>query len=80
MVRISITGGINNLELHRPPGTPIRLAIDGSVGSLTLDRMAHGAIAGRIRKESSDWSNASDRLDVSVSGGVSHVVVSDDGG
>lgn len=78
-VRIGISGGVSNLELRRPRGMPVRLAIDGSVGSMTLDGETHGALAGRIRKETPAWSTATSRLDVTVNGGISHVVVADDG-
>ena len=76
-VTVSMTGGVSHLEVHRPSNAPIRLTVDGSIGSMTLDDESLGAVGGRLRRESDAWALAAHRLDVSVRGGIGHLLVAD---
>jgi hypothetical protein len=80
-VRINMASGVGHLDLRRPAGTPVRFAVDGAIGSLTIDGNTLGAVGGRLRRESPGWHDAANRVDVVLVGGVGHLEVSDrDGG
>jgi hypothetical protein len=74
-VHVAMTGGVSNLEIERPAGTPIRLTVDGSIGSLTIEDDTLGAIGGRLQRATDGWSQAADRFDVAVGGGIGHLAV-----
>ena len=76
-VRISIAGGVGNLTIHRPAGTPLRLFVRGGLSSLSVDGEEIGGVGGGLRRETAGWPSAPDRLDVAVSGGVSHLAIAD---
>jgi hypothetical protein len=74
-LRVSIGGGVSGLTIHHPTGTPIRLAIRGGIGSLSIDGEELGGIGTGFRRESAGWQSAPDRLDVAIGGGVSRLAV-----
>jgi hypothetical protein len=76
-VRLSISGGVQGVTVHRPPSTPIRISVRGGVSSLTIDGEEVGGIGGGFRRETSGWTGAPDRLDVAIEGGVSDLAVID---
>lgn len=74
-VPVIVTGGVSGLRIHRPAGTPLRLAVGGGVSSLSIDGERSGALGRSIRHESPGWATAPDRLDISIRGGVSSLEV-----
>jgi hypothetical protein len=68
-----MTGGISSLEVHRPARIPVRLVVEGSIGSLNLDGKAVGTMGGQLRRETEGWARAEDRLDLVVGGGIGHL-------
>ena len=78
-VRVAMTGGVSSIEVERPAGVPIRLTVDGSIGSLTFEDESFGAIGGRLRRATEGWQQATDRYDVMVGDGIGHLAVSGSG-
>jgi hypothetical protein len=76
-VRISFAKGVGRLTIHRPSGTPLRLAVRGGISSLAIDGEEFGAIGDGIRRETAGWPSAPDRLDVAIAGGVGHLAIAD---
>jgi hypothetical protein len=71
-VALKISGGASNLSLRIPSGSQWSVALDGGVSSLSIDGHGSGAV-GSLSKQSSGYTGATDRFDISVSGGVSHL-------
>jgi hypothetical protein len=76
-VRISIAGGVGDLTIHRPAGTPLRRSVRGGLSSLSTDGEELGGIGGGLRRETAGWPGAPDRLDVAVTGGVGHLMIAE---
>jgi len=76
-VRLSVVGGVGNLTMHRPAGTPLRLSVDRGLSSLSIDGQELGGVGGGLRRETAGWPTAPDRLDVAVAGGVGHLAIVD---
>ncbi|HXH81630.1 MAG TPA: hypothetical protein VNN07_01730 [Candidatus Tectomicrobia bacterium] len=74
-VRVAMAGGVGDLDVERPADVPIRLTVDGAIGSLDLEDDSLGAIGGRLRRTSDGWAEAADRFDVAVLGGIGHLAV-----
>jgi hypothetical protein len=72
-VRIVISGGVSNLTLRAPAGAPWHVAVSGGVSGLRINGSSHAAVGGDFQQQSPDYAGASDRLDVEISGGASHV-------
>lgn len=71
-VGVNISGGASNVSLHLPSGSQWSVALDGGVSSVSIDGQGSGGL-GSLSKQSSGYTGASDRFDIRVSGGVSHL-------
>ena len=71
-VGVRISGGASSVSLHIPSGSQWSVAVDGGVSSATIDGQNSGAV-GNVSKQSSGYTGAADRFDISVNGGVSHL-------
>ena len=71
-VAVKISGGASNVSLRIPSGSQWSVALEGGVSSLNIDGKSAGAL-GNETKQSSGYTGASDRFDIRVSGGVSHL-------
>ncbi len=74
-VSVRVTGGANHLAFTRPKGVPARIQVSGGVSHLIIDRLELGAVGGTMRWESPDFASASDRYDLQISGGASHLSI-----
>ena len=72
-VLIDISGGVSNLTLRAPTGTQWRVAVSGGVSGLRINGSSYAAIGGDFEQQSPGYASASDRVDIQVSGGASHV-------
>jgi hypothetical protein len=70
--------GINSVSIHRPDGIPLRLSVRGGISSLSLDAESFGSFGRGILRETGGWSEATDRLKVTVAGGLSHLIMTSD--
>jgi hypothetical protein len=69
-VTITISGGVNRLELLRPAVTPLRLRATGGIHDLRVDELALSALGGPFDWESPGASDEAGRYDVHLAGGV----------
>jgi hypothetical protein len=70
---IELAGGVNNVSIHRPDGVPVRLSVHGGISSLSFDAEEFGSFGREIRRQTVGWSDATDRLAISIAGGVNHL-------
>jgi hypothetical protein len=71
-VGVNITGGASSISLQIPSGSQWSVSVSGGVSSVTVNGQSSGGI-GDFTKQSSGYSGATDRFDIRVSGGVSHL-------
>lgn len=71
-VAIRISGGASNVTLHIPSGAQWSVSVSGGISSLSINGQSSGAF-GDITKQSSGYSGATNRFDIQVTGGVSHL-------
>lgn len=69
------TGGVNRLAIHVPDRAPVRLAVQGGAGSVTLNGTVHNGVSGGRSFTTDGWDAADDRYDIRLVGGVSTVSV-----
>jgi hypothetical protein len=72
---ISIFGGASDVEIVRPVGVALRVAVRGGASEVALDALKLGAIGGHLAWQSPDWDEATARLDLQIDGGVSDLRV-----
>jgi hypothetical protein len=72
---IDISGSVSNLTLRAPAGTQWRVAVSGGVSGLRINGSFTAAIGGDFQQQSPGYASASDRFDIEISGGASHVDV-----
>ena len=78
-VRIAISGGGVNADLHRPAGVATRVTASGGGSAIDGDGNHQSALAGATVWTSPEFAAASDRYDVTVSGGGNHVSIDSSG-
>jgi hypothetical protein len=67
-----LSGGASALTLRAPSGTEWKVSLSGGVSYLNINGSHFGGL-GSLEQQSHGYAGASDRLTVTVSGGVSHV-------
>jgi hypothetical protein len=72
-VLISVSGGANNVTMVAPAHAPWRVAVSGGVSAVTINGSSSGSLGGDFQQQSPDYGSATDRFDVEISGGASHV-------
>jgi hypothetical protein len=75
VVPLRISGGARELEIMRPQRSAVRLRIGGGAHRLTLDDQRFGAIGGTTALDTPGAADASDRYEIEIAGGVSHLAV-----
>jgi hypothetical protein len=51
----------------------VRLSVHGGISSLSFDAEEFGSFGREIRRQTVGWSDATDRLAISIAGGVNHL-------
>jgi DNA-binding MarR family transcriptional regulator len=74
-VTMKLVGGIKTLRFARPTGVPVRLNAVGGVYDVSLDGTRLGKKGGEARLESTGWSGARDRIDLTIVGGANTVEI-----
>jgi hypothetical protein len=74
-VPVRIFGGASNLTIRRPQVAAARLHVVGGASKLTLDDQRLGAIGGETRLESRNYAGATDRYEITITGGANNVAV-----
>jgi len=68
-------GGASNVVIHRPDGLATRLLVVGGSTNLTFDAQRFGAVGGEVNLQSPNYDGASERYDITISGGASNVAI-----
>ena len=74
-VQVRILGGASNVTIHRPQGVAAHIRIAGGSTNLAFDEERFGAIGGEVSLQSPDYEGASDRYDITITGGASNVTI-----
>jgi hypothetical protein len=72
-VLINVSGGANNVTMVAPAHAQWRVAVSGGVSAVTINGSSSGNLGGDFQKQSPEYGSASDRLDIEISGGASHI-------
>ena len=73
LVEVSETGGTNGLILHVIVRVPVKVSVDGGAGTATLDGTTHTGVPAGATYAPEGWDTVTDRYDVKLVGGVSHL-------
>ncbi len=73
---LRLDGGASHFVIRRPKDVGVRLAIRGGASHVALDDSFFGAVGGKLRMESIGYAESTDRYDVEIAGGVSHLRIS----
>lgn len=71
-VGIHVSGGVSNMTIRAPRGSEWNISVSGGASDLTINGQSSGGI-GEFHKQSSGYNGAADRLDIQISGGLSHL-------
>lgn len=74
-VAIDLRGGMSSVALGLPPGTEARVTVRGGVGALTFGEQSFGGVGGKLSYGSPGFGSATDRYEISISGGVGTITV-----
>ena len=72
-VSISVSGGASNVTIVAPAHTQSRVAVSGGVSAVTINGSSSGNLGGDFQQQSPGYGSASDRFDIEISGGASHL-------
>jgi hypothetical protein len=75
LVTIRISGGASHVTLRRPASAAVRVVVGRGASQITLDAQHYGAVGGTVRLETPGGSQATNRYDIEVAGGASHLTV-----
>jgi len=71
-VLIDVSGGATDLTLRAPAGSQWHIAASGGISAVTVNGSSFGGI-GDFQRSSAGYATATDRFDIEISGGASHV-------
>ncbi len=71
-LRVDVAGGVRTLTLRAPAGTEWTVNVSGSVSAMEINGTRVNGI-GDLHQQSHGYASATNRLDIEVSGGASHV-------
>ena len=72
-VSISVSGGANNITIVAPAKSQWRVAVSGGVSAVTINGSSSGNLGGDFQQQSPGYGSATDRFDIEISGGASHL-------
>ena len=75
IVPVRVLGGASNVAIHRPKGVAAQLHVGGGSTNLAFDERRFGAVGGEVSLQSTDYETASDRYDITITGGASSVTI-----
>ncbi|MBS2029644.1 MAG: MarR family transcriptional regulator [Deltaproteobacteria bacterium] len=75
VVQVRITGGASHLQLTRPKGSAMRIQVHGGASHISFDDQHLGAVGGVTRLSSSGFESATDRYELELTGGASHLSI-----
>jgi hypothetical protein len=72
-VTINVSGRANNVTIVAPAHTQWRVAVSGGVSAVTINGSSSGNLGGDFQQQSPGYNAATDRFDIVISGGASHL-------
>lgn len=75
IVPVRVLGGASNVAIHRPEGVVAQLRVGGGSTNLAFGARRFGAVGGEMSLQSPDYESASDRYDITITGGASNVII-----
>jgi hypothetical protein len=72
-VLIDVSGGASNVALRAPAHSEWRVAVSGGVSAVTVNGSSSGSLGGDLQQQSPAYTSATDRFDIEISGGASHI-------
>ena len=72
-VMLEVSGGFSNLALHAPAETQWRIGVSGGANAITINGSTTGALSGDYERQSAGYGTATNRYDIQISGGASHL-------
>jgi hypothetical protein len=72
-VLIDVSGGASNVTLRAPAHSEWRVAVSGGVSAVTINGSSSGNIGGDFQRQSPGYASATNRFDIEISGGASHI-------
>ena len=70
---ISVSGGANNVVMVAPAHAAWRVAVSGGVNAGTINGASSGNLGGDFQQQSPEYASATDRFEIEMSGGASHI-------
>ncbi len=72
-VLIDVSGGASNVTLRAPAHSEWHVAVSGGVSAVTINGSSFGSLGGDFKQQSPGYAAATDRFDIEISGGASHI-------
>ena len=72
-VMLEVSGGASNLTLRAPAETQWRIGVSGGANAVTINGSTTGALGGDFERQSPGYDTATNRYDIQISGGASHL-------
>ena len=72
-VMLEVSGGASNLTLRAPAETQWRIGVSGGANAVTINGSTTGALGGDFERQSPGYGTATNRYDIQISGGASHL-------
>ena len=72
-VMVEVSGGASNLTLRAPAETQWRIGVSGGANAVTINGSTTGALGGDFERQSPGYDTATNRYDIQISGGASHL-------
>jgi len=79
IVPVRVLGGASNVSIYRPEGVAARLRVSGGVTNLSFDGQQFGVAGGELSLQSTHYEGASDRYDITITGGANNLSVNSSG-
>lgn len=74
-VPVRVLGGASNVTIHRPEGVAAHIRVGGGSTNLAFDDQRFGAVGSEVSLRSPDYEGASDRYDITITGGASNLTI-----
>jgi hypothetical protein len=75
LVPVRVLGGASNVVIHRPESVATRVRVVGGSTNLTFDDQRFGAIGSEVNLQSPNYDGASERYEITITGGASNVAI-----
>jgi len=72
-VLIEVSGGASNVSLRAAAHSEWHVAVSGGVSAVTINGSSSGSLGGDFQQQSPGYTAATNRFDIEISGGASHI-------